>query len=327
MAGEKKKDGIFIIDRAVFLMACNLSLNAAVSLLVIARGSGRDNATTSWSHNAIAEYAGITRKRATDAVLLLIENGLVEQVRAGSRPQYKIQISELEDDYIFLPNSIVDGASDEIAPVRRLRQMHNVQLMRLFILLYSIHDLDNDGGMPPAMTKKAQKQDLTHLYANEVMSVFSCSDWGYEYSWPWFARSALFNDDATGFEAFQDGMRDLRSMGLIEAYGYVYEASVDDAEIVGPTYGRNVVEDLFEQLQRESSNRFNLQENGHFAIVPKHIKTPDFRTVMRLRYRPHTTKTSRWFALESERDSYCRKLLENAIGLETAKAIDREDDY
>lgn len=327
MVAEKKNDGIFIIDRAVFLSACDISLNAAVSLLVIARGSGRDNATTSWSHNAIADYAGITRKRASDAMLLLIEHTLVEQVKSGSRPQYKIKISELEDDYIFLPNSVVDGVGDEIAPVRRLRQMHDVQLLRLFILLYSIHDLDNEGGMPIGMTRRSRDLNLKLQYTNDIMAVFSCSGWGYEYNWPWYSRSELFIDNVTSFETFQDGMSELRSMGLIEVYGYVYEASLDDAEIVGPSYGRSVVEDLFEQLQRESNRRFDLKEQSHFAIVPKHIKAPDFRTVVRLRYRPHTTKTSRWHALESERDSYCRKLLQKATDLETAKAIEREGDY
>ncbi|AWC81883.1 hypothetical protein M4Y22_003761 [Serratia marcescens] len=326
MAG-KKNDGIFIIDRTVFLAACEISLNAAVSLLVIARGSGRDNATTSWSHNAIADYAGITRKRASDAMLLLIEHNLVEQVKSGSRPQYKIQISDVEDDYIFLPNSIVDGVGDEIAPVRRLRQMHDVQLLRLFIQLYSIHDLDNDGGMPIDMTKRVRDINVTRLYTNDIMSVFSCTDLGYEYNWPWYARSELLIDNVTSFDSFEEGMRELRSMGLIEAYGYVYEASLDDAEIIGPSYGKSVVEDLFEQLQRESNRHFDLKEKSHFAIVPKHIKSPDFRTVIRLRYRPHTTKTSRWRALESERGSYCMKLLQKAIDLETAKAIEREDDW
>jgi len=324
---QKKNDGIFIIDRTVFLSACDVSLNAAISLLVIARGSGRDNATTSWSHNAIAEYVGITRKRAYDAMSLLIEHALVEQVKSGSRPQYKIKISEIEDDYVFLPNSIVDGVGDEIAPLRRLRQLHDIQLLRLFILLYAIHDLDNDGGMPIDMTRRTKDPNLKHLYANDSMSVFGCSGWGYEYNWPWYARSKLFIDDVTSFEAFNDGMRELRSMGLIEAYGYVYEASLDDAEIIGPSYGKSVVDGLFEQLQRESSSRFDLNKYSHFAIVPKHIKSPDFRTVIRLRYRPHTTKTSRWHALESERDSYCMKLLQSAINLEMAKAIERESDY
>jgi hypothetical protein len=68
---------------------CQDGLNAAVGYLVLARGTGPDNRTTSWSTHAIETYTGISRHRARDAITGLQTIGAVKQVKDGARgPQY-----------------------------------------------------------------------------------------------------------------------------------------------------------------------------------------------------------------------------------------------
>jgi len=78
----------FAIDRRVWAKACSLGMSAAVSYLVLARGTGGDNRTTSWSVNAIESHTGIGRPRAQKALKTLEGAGLVRIVKGGSRPRY-----------------------------------------------------------------------------------------------------------------------------------------------------------------------------------------------------------------------------------------------
>ena len=80
----------FAIDKRTFEAACELGLNPAVAYLTIARGTGRDNAASFWSVNAIEEHTGISRPKAHAAIHLLIDRGLLTKERGGSRPLYRI---------------------------------------------------------------------------------------------------------------------------------------------------------------------------------------------------------------------------------------------
>lgn len=226
------RGGFFAVDRRSWAFVCSLGLNAAVSYLVMARGTGGDQATTSWSVNAIEKYTGIGRKRADQAIELLLQRGAVIRLQAGRKPRYRIPCAweidgaegyrkpldadervvlaafqagtpppdrqkgfgpvglwtarpicrtlalkgylrrkshdehgkkfnssdetiaryELADppkpDWIWLPNTLVDGAGGERTPVELLRQTGKVARLRLFIELYGAQDLADEGGIP-----------------------------------------------------------------------------------------------------------------------------------------------------------------------------------
>ncbi len=80
----------FAIDRRCWARVVELGINAMTAYLILARGSGRDQRTTSWSVNAIERYTGISRSRACHAVASLKEAGLVRVTRTGKRPRYHI---------------------------------------------------------------------------------------------------------------------------------------------------------------------------------------------------------------------------------------------
>jgi hypothetical protein len=94
-----KVSGFFAIDRRKWVRICGLGLNGAVAYLVLARGSAKSNRETAWSVQAIEKYTGIARSRAHDAVQTLLDDGVVRQLRTGSRPKYDLV------PWYFLPGS------------------------------------------------------------------------------------------------------------------------------------------------------------------------------------------------------------------------------
>jgi hypothetical protein len=136
----------FAIDRRAWHHVCSLGLNEAVgAYLVLARGTGPDNRTTAWSTNAVEKYAGIARSRAKKAVdrLLASQSVLRDDVTSSYYylAPYPLRTSKLsEPEWIWLPNALVDGAADEIAPIKLLRPTHNLSALRLFVKLYDEHN-------------------------------------------------------------------------------------------------------------------------------------------------------------------------------------------
>ena len=81
----------FAVDRRSWAKACQHGMNAAVTYLVLARGTGRDNRRTAWSIQAVEKYTGISRGRAQQALERLRTEGLVDVLRDGTKPQYRLR--------------------------------------------------------------------------------------------------------------------------------------------------------------------------------------------------------------------------------------------
>jgi hypothetical protein len=91
VAGARGGGQFFAVDKRAFAAACALGLNEAAAYLVIACGSGRNNATSSWSATAIEKYAGISRRgKAKEATQRLVEHELLGQEGSAMHPRYKI---------------------------------------------------------------------------------------------------------------------------------------------------------------------------------------------------------------------------------------------
>jgi len=145
----------FQIDRRCWRKACEIGLNAATAYLVLATGTGGDNQTTSWSVNAIEHRTDISRSRARAAISALEAAGLIKTKRGGSRPLYSIMSAHqvpgvggsVEPEWIWLPNTLVDGAADEIPPVELLQRLGDIQPLKLLVELYHEQALADNGGL------------------------------------------------------------------------------------------------------------------------------------------------------------------------------------
>ena len=89
-SGNDDRGDFFAVDRRAWAKVSQLDINAMVAYLVLARGSGRDQRTTSWSVNAIEKYTGIGPIRGRQAIERLQQSGLVRVTRTGKRPRYWI---------------------------------------------------------------------------------------------------------------------------------------------------------------------------------------------------------------------------------------------
>ncbi|RUR91071.1 hypothetical protein [Pectobacterium polaris] len=322
MTADKKKDGIFIIDRSVFLLACDIGLNAAVAYLIMARGSQGNNRTTRWSANAVSQHAGITRMRSQEAISQLIDKGIIELTQPGTRPQYKIELPDSDIEYIYLPNAIVDGVGKEIPPVERIRQTRNIITLKAFILLYSIQDLDNTGGMPLEMFIGDSSEHLC-LYQNDVMKIVCCESSTWKINWTWYAKSSIFALVDIDFNDFKSSFDDIRSMGLLAVWGEVFDSPDIDGESIGVCWSYDSVAELDYQLRLGKKAFAKWPSQGLYMITSKHTQ-PCMKSVCRMTYRAQTTKTARWLAIYSKNRERCNSMYSSALNLETAKAIERE---
>ena len=142
MTEPKGTGDFFTVDRRAFDFVCKLGLNQAVSYLVLARGTGGDNRTTSWSVNAVESYTGVGRRRAKKSFEALAKSGVIRLTQETPRRYFLVPAHEItgcegyppekrerraepydadtasQPDWIWLPNAMIDGAADEIRPGR-----------------------------------------------------------------------------------------------------------------------------------------------------------------------------------------------------------------
>lgn len=412
--------GFFAVDRRVWRRVVDLGMNAAVAFLVLARGSGGDNATTSWSTDAVERYTGISRHKAKDAIALLEREGVLLLVRGGTKPSRKIlpaakipwcsgckmDLTECEEaflarlplsvvsttsegeadlldelvskkprskkeqqildglldeqftlsaqewpvavslvrkgraywakwlgggwrldkderevpdaDWIWLPNTLIDGAAGEIPPVEIIRQTQDLGLLRVFIEFYHAQSLIRHGGLDPTLYSAAWGREHVATIGEYVI-------------WSFWSAGGLnicpLNKDPFLIEPVPDwrkqvsgeeeiwhgslgsvmvALSQLRELGLIEAVPYLYEGQSDDAEAIHPIAlgsSEGVTTEAERKLAAAAVEAAHalcpslVEQDNRFAVpVHRHIRDVEARGVFRLRYRPHTSATAQWAA-------------------------------
>ncbi len=297
--------GFFAIGRDEFLEACELGMNPAVSLLVLARGTGRDNATTSWSALSVYEHTGIACRRAKEAIGALIENNIVEllEIKAGKFPKYKISKPEDDTSLLWLPNELIDAAADEVPPITKLRETGNIDLLEKFVRLYGIQDLDSDGGIPRDVAWTTFDREKICPIGHFVLYGFSEEKLQASYKDPFVDLVGKTDED--GNKGPWTVLSPLIQMGLLEKVYYMAESSESNAELiypVGPHGTDDAMWELMIWLEESGGKGFALQAQEHNkqGIALNHIKNAAMVGLFRLRYRPKTRKTSRWWAIEME---------------------------
>ena len=137
----------FALSRPKFHEVCEYGVNVACLYIVMARGTGKSNCMTSWSCHALQRYTSITRSRAKAAKDAILQSGLVSLEKAGNHPRYRIQLGQ-DEELVWLPNEIVDGAAKETTPLERLRQTADPLVFRLFADIYAVSNFADDSGVP-----------------------------------------------------------------------------------------------------------------------------------------------------------------------------------
>lgn len=294
----------FAVGKVQWAKACELGMNTAVSFLVLARGSGRDNATTMWSADAIARHTGISWRRAKDAVALLQLNGLVN-IRPGSktsRPVRKLSLPDDLNEAYWLPNTLIDGVGGTPSPIARLRQTQSVEYMQAFIELYGVQDLAGDGGLPRNLIwESAVGQHVCDSGQFKVIG-FSIGNSAFCNTNGPLARFRQSERPPDGWESWKF-LSSLKRLGLLEVVYYLAESDSSDAELIHPLTGdehavavADAATGAIAALPEWVARRSETSAFDYVLPVIRDIPTPAVVGVYRLAFRPHTKLTGAWWA-------------------------------
>lgn len=297
MAG---KGEFFAIGRKQWGQACSLGIGPAAVFLVMARGTGRDNSTTRWSAEACHRYTGVSWRRATEFITALLGAKLLSKTKDGKRPTYKLATPSSKEELIWLPNTLVTGARDEVPPVARLRQGQDVEFLQAFVELYGSHELDGDGGLPRSLVYGAFEPG-EHIcdFGQYRVKGFSRKNSTCFCIGP--LKPFLGKKDAGGESRVWQFVYALKRMGLLETVDYLAESESPDAELVCALSGDEhaiAVADAAAELAAELPAGFKYSAESYDYTLPvlDHLHGAAMVTVYRLVYRPHTTKTAAWYA-------------------------------
>lgn len=298
---------LFGVD--TFVRACGLGLNPAAALLVLARGSGRDNVTTKWSAEAVADRLGMRWKRANEAISALQGAKIVLRDKDATRPRYAIQRKGLD---LWLPNSLIDGVAMETPPIARLRQTQDVMALRLLIEFYGAQNLREDGGIAPTIFRWMYDREplgeygqfkvwrffggtLSAFHTTEILKPHFITERAGSKDYPFWRRHKV-----------------LHSLGLIEWVPYLFEGP-DGEPIHALAWSSSIEEETtLYRASTEAAARCltdwqddQLAEKGGIVVpVPRHIGEAALIGIARLRYRPRTRLTGAWWATHIDR---CRE--------------------
>lgn len=325
MTEKTSRGDFFAIDARTWHKACSIGMNPAVAYLVMARGTGGDQITTSWSVKAIEKYTNISRPLAKTAIQALATKGLIDVLRAGKRPQYRLRPwSEFSDQngaahangteppvphWIWLPNALIDGVPGNAgAPVELIRQTQKIEALRLLVDLYKVHDLAAFGGVHWRILRKDfERQHLGDWNENSV--------WGFK---PRAEQFILENDffavftagrsRADGMSAIWDAFDVLQDFGFFEFVPHLIEADNEEASIIHP-FGWGAGEPAERRLAvathkvGRTAKGISQPTGGMLVLAKKHMQDIAMVGVLRLLYKPHTQATAVWISRMAEWDA------------------------
>jgi hypothetical protein len=292
------KGEFFAVGKPQFLKACQLGMNPAVTLLIMARGTIVDNVTTSWSAQAVFNHSGMARRRAQKAITELADAKLVKIVKGGTRPRYKLHKPKEDDLMIWLPNTLIDGAGKEVPPITRLRESCSVTMLQKFIELYGEQDLETDGGIPRSIAWVEFKR-------TKICPVGPFTLYGFEKSQTKASSNGIFAEfakieDDSGNRGAWTILSPLAEMGLLQYEMYVAESPDKESELIYPVNvdTNEAIDTLLNWLEERDAKGFTMkaEEFEYHGIALDHIKQASMVGLLRLTYRAKTSKTSRWWA-------------------------------
>jgi hypothetical protein len=218
--------------------------------------------------------------------------------------------------WVWLPNAIVDGAADETAPVKLVRQTGSAPTLRLLVDLYGAHNLDEDGGVH---FRRIRQSYARHKVGERGPFVV----WGFVPGTALASRDTPFvaphltgakTDEGhdKGRSEFWACWNRLRGLGLVELVAHLVHADTAEGEVIHPMAlegtGLAVERDVRRAAEAAARSMITPGQldwaEGEgvvvFAPVLRHIEEAALVGIARLRYRPRTSRTLGFMGREAE---------------------------
>lgn len=302
------KDGFFAIDKKKFYQACDLGMNAAVSYLVICNGSDKSNSKSSWSVNAIEKYTKISRSRAKEAVDKLIAEGIIIQIKGGTKPRYQVMNASKgklnPKEVIWLSNGIVQSVIGELPALERIRQTQDVMILRLFVDLYLEQNLVDDGGIARYVYRT--KYGRTPLGEQGIYRIYGFKSESCWMTWGEITKPHYNHDDEEKrAELFFQRIKILLELGLVNEIPYLCDSDTGEGEPLYPLDGGvgQIARDAacaMLSVYKSESEAEQVYDFQQVIPVPKHMTNAAVMGIYQLRHKPHTKLTGRWFVESSK---------------------------
>ena len=316
-------NGFFAVGQDTLIDACDLGINPACALLVMACGTGKDNATTRWSAEAVGNHVGMRWSAAKDAIDALCNAGIVTKGGKPTRPLYKLK---KEGAMVWLPRTLVEGAANEVAPVAKMRQTQDPMTLRLLVELYLSQNLREDGGISTKTVYSTYERRRAAEYGSYIVWDFTSGStyvaWA-EAAKPHRREVLTAEEKQAGKNAGVDFFRrfgTLVSLGLVDWIPYLYDGPKGEPMHALAWSGLEAEKELYEAAtgaaERMMGESWAQSIEGIAVPVQKHIAEATMIGVARLRYRPHTALTSAWWA---EHHSVCSAFIEQYNALAAPK--------
>jgi hypothetical protein len=235
----------------------------------------------------------------------LIAKGILE---ATDAPPGKPRFRPVKPDWVWLPNTLVDGFGPGDTPLARLRQIRDKRAIPLLLDCYRLANLAEDGGLPWQMIR--QKFRRVKIYTHSQFTVWGFVTDGATAKWdPLFTRYKGSDMDAADKESW--GTFDaLRDAGLIQYVGHIVEGLSEGSQVIHPyplpntgepeeravadaahAAGRALITDHKHQWAREQLGAW-----PWLCPVRSHVTDVELVGIVRPVHRPHTRMTAAWAA-------------------------------
>jgi hypothetical protein len=223
----------------------------------------------------------------------------------------------IPSDWVWLPNSIVDGLEGQMSPLDQIRQTQDTLALRLFVDLYHAQELASNGGLHWLTIR--QDYDKHRVGQGGIHEV-----WGFRPAGVTMPDSAPFvrphltgeyepTEDPDGATTQTDtgavkvwtSLRRLVHLGVVQFVPHLIDADTEEGEVIHPCPTSNGVpeERAITAAARDAALRLLTEGQGRTAIgkgyeplipIPRHLDNAVLVGLLRTTHRAHTTATAKW---------------------------------
>jgi DNA-binding MarR family transcriptional regulator len=233
----------------------------------------------------------------------LIAKGVLEATDAApGKPRFRLA----QPEWVWLPNTLVDGFGQGDTPLARLRQVQDKRAVPLFLDCYRMTNLAEDGGLPWRYVRQEFKR--LKIYTQGHFTV-----WGFVFDKEKGEFDPLFTrfrdkDLSAASDSLWTIVHALRDAGLVEYVGHIVEGLNDGAQALHAYALPNTGEEIERAITTtaDKAGRAMISDAKYEAAkkelgkapwlcpVRSHVTNVQLVGILRPVHRPHTRMTAAW---------------------------------
>lgn len=213
------------------------------------------------------------------------------------------------DELIWLPNALVKGTTKgEPSPVRKLRLSGDLWALRLLVDLYHAHHLQSDGGVLRKFVRVTFERRKLGEQGFYTVWGFKSKERQGAWQGPLAPHQHRPKMEESSGSAIWVSLAKLERMGLLAFVPYLFpndDPAIEPLHSFGTTLaGGEKEEEAIHCAAIDAGSAMlqpgqvaQAQHDGFHLIapVPHYLEQVMMVSLLRLRYRPHTLATSRWY--------------------------------